>query len=142
MGGKSTDQETVVTAKIPRSTILWILGVLVSGTVLTSGGTNALQSYSLRSQPVPVEVTSPQMQAVVEESLAPVKAMMVDHADEFAHPPAVREFEDIDARFIRQDLRSDRIQVHLEDTAEIVSRVAAQVEMLVQFETSRLGVPR
>lgn len=116
--------------------------LLFVGTAITSGGTNVLQSIDLRNQPVPVEVTSPQMKAVVEESLAPVKAMMADHADEFAHPPAVREFEDIDARFIRQDLRSDRIQAHLEDTAEIVSRVAAQVEMLVQFETSRLGVPR
>lgn len=142
MGGKSTDQETIVTAKIPRSTILWILGVLLTGTVFTSGGTNALQSFSLRSQPVPVEVTSPQMEAVVEESLAPVKAMMADHANEFSHPPAVREFEDINARFRRQELRSDKIEAHLEDTAEIVNRVAAQVEMLVQFETGRLGVPR
>lgn len=141
MGGDSKDQATV-TATIPLKTIMWIVGLLFAGMAATSGGTNALQSFSLRSQPVPVEVTSPQMQAVVEESLAPVKAMMADHADEFSHPPAVREFEDIDARFRRQELRSDKIQAHLEDTAEIVNRVAAQVEMLVQFQTGRLGVPR
>lgn len=141
MGGDSKDQATV-TATIPLKTIMWIVGLLFAGMAATSGGTNALQSLDWRNQPVPVEVTSPQMQAVVEESLAPVKAMMADHANEFTHPPAVREFEDIDARFRRQELRSDKIEAHLEDTAEIVNRVAAQVEMLVQFQTGRLGVPR
>lgn len=141
MGGDSKDQATV-TATIPLKTIMWIVGLLFAGMAATSGGTNALQSLDWRNQPVPVEVTSPQMQAVVEESLAPVKAMMADHANEFSHPPAVREFEDIDARFRRQELRSDKIEAHLEDTAEIVNRVAAQVEMLVQFQTGRLGVPR
>lgn len=136
------DAPTKVSATIPFKTMLWIAAFIFGGTALTSGGTNVLQSIDLRNQPVPVEVTSPQMQAVVEESLAPVKAMMADHADEFSHPPAVREFEDIDARFRRQELRSDKIEAHLEDTAEIVNRVAAQVEMLVQFQTGRLGVPR
>ena len=136
------DEPTKVTATIPFKTMLWIAGFLIVGTAATSGGTNALQSFSLRSQPVPVEVTSPQMQAVVEEELEPVKAMIADHANEFTHPPAVREFEDIDARFIRQDRKIDKIEGHLAETAETMNRVAAQVEMLVEFEAARLGLPR
>ena len=134
MPGKSTDQETTVTAKIPTSTILWILAFVVGGTALTSGGTNALQSISLRSQPVPVEVTSPQMEAAVEESLAPIQEMIADHAAEFTHPPAMREFEIMDKRFIRQDRKTDKIEANLAEATDTINRLAGQVEMLVQIQ--------
>lgn len=135
-----TPQEATVTAKIPRSTLLWILGIMVGGTALTSGGTNVIQSIALRAQPVPVEVTSPQMQAVVERNLAPVKEMIADHAAEFTHPPAIREFEDIDKGFIRQDRRMDKIETNLAETTETLNRLAGQVEILVQMQSGFLGV--
>lgn len=89
-----------------------------------------------------VEVSSPQMEILVEENLAPVKSMMADHANEFAHPLAIREFEDIDRRLDRQDRKTDKIEANLAQASETINRVAAQVEMLVQFQTGRLGVPR
>lgn len=131
--------KTEVNAKIPMKTMLWIAAIIFGGVGLTNGGTNALQSLSLRSQPVPVEVTSPQLKAVVEQNLAPVKDMIADHADEFAHPPAVREFSEIDARFERQDGKIDKIESNLAEATETINRLAGQVEMLVQLQ---LGLPR
>ena len=136
------DEKVEVSAKLPIKTMFWIALAIFGGTAVTSGGTNILQSMALRAQPVPIEVTSPQMETVVEESLAPVKAMITDHANEFAHPHATREFEDIDARFIRQDRKMDKIETNLGEATETINRLAGQVEILVDLQSIRLGVPR
>lgn len=118
-----------------------VVAVIAILFLLGAGGTsvfgNALGALLV---PAPqVEVTSPQMERVVERNIAPVQAMITDHAEQFAHPSAIRKLADIDEHLERQEKQQEKIVETVAKTSEDLNRLVGQVEILVQYQ---LGGPR
>lgn len=124
--------------KLSRKTWMWIVGVLLGTSFFGAGGIQTLTGVGrnigvLNGVPVDVQVSSPQMQQMIEDNLTPVQEMIADHSEEFAHPKARVALDAIEHSQERQEKTTDQIRENLAETTAIMNRMAGQVETLVDL---------
>lgn len=85
-----------------------------------------------------VEITSPQMQSMIEEELAPVHSVVEEQAYEL-EAQAVQLYS-IEQTVERNEDKMDKVADNLAETTEVLNRLVGQVEIIVNIEMRRLSV--
>lgn len=119
---------------------MWIAGVLFGTSFLGAGVIESFTGFGRAVgviNGVPVEVSSPQMQEMIEDNLAPVQELLIEHSNAFAHPQAVEAIDAIEDSQQRQEENTDEIRENLAETTAVLNRIAGQVETLVTLMNYR-----
>lgn len=125
-----------------------ILSILLV-TFVGIGGTGFTANLAALSAgpPQTVEISSPQMQSMIEENILPVQELVGVQASELQLQAV--QLMGIEQTLLRAEtrdekaeMRSNRIEEQLLKNTEAVSQLAGQLEIVVELEMRRLGIPQ
>lgn len=103
-----------------------------------SGGFLANVAHAFLGPAASIEITSPQMQTMIEEELSPVRTLLEEQALKLG-VQAVQLYS-VEQSVERNEVKVDKVADNLNETMEALNHLVGQVEILVKMEIQRLGV--